>query len=270
MLIHPHPSLLDAPCRCEFRPCVEPIVDTNADQHQSTITSTISSTQGRNSHRHVASKSDGCGWVDIHIEISMVIVVRLDIGSVIPIPEIIDAELRDIHDLKIKFDEVARNLLARAGEDDNIENTRSNFNAEYQNIRNSLIQKKHDHLQDLKLPKLNIPEFNGDDKDWLNFQNVYIKNIHNNTKVPPKRKHGYLSTLLKEEALDLIKNLTISKLNYEKAWNIILLHYNDLKKAVVDIFKISQCTLANGSQKSYVENFNCKLSTTSLCAFIDH
>jgi len=69
MSTHPHPSLLDATCRHEFRPCVEPIVDVDVDQCWSTFVSTIGSTKGRNSRRHVASKSDGCGWVDIYIKI---------------------------------------------------------------------------------------------------------------------------------------------------------------------------------------------------------
>lgn len=70
-----------------------------------------------------------------------------------------------------------------------------------------------------KLPKLNIPTFTGNLKDWHTFNDLYKSLIHTNDSLTSSEKFQYLLSLLSGEALTLIKNLPLSSENYDIAYN---------------------------------------------------
>ena len=73
-----------------------------------------------------------------------------------------------------------------------------------------------------KLPKLEIPPFDGDILAFRGFWDQYQAAIHLRTDLKSIQKFGYLKTLLKGSAADLVSGISLSETNYTKA--IDLLH----------------------------------------------
>lgn len=79
----------------------------------------------------------------------------------------------------------------------------------------------------IKLPKLEIPIFNGKAELWINFKTQYVASIHNNSKITDGEKFWYLSSLVTGEPSNFIDHLPKTDGNYQEAWNIIVGYYNN-------------------------------------------
>ena len=53
---------------------------------------------------------------------------------------------------------------------------------------------------EVRLPKLNIPPFAGDYKEWQSFYDLFSSTIHDSTSISPVQKFQYLKGLLRGEA----------------------------------------------------------------------
>ena len=73
----------------------------------------------------------------------------------------------------------------------------------------------------VRLPKLDLPEFDGKLEDWRTFYNLFVASIHEDKDLPKVKKFQYLLTSLKGEAKDLVKGLDITDANYDVAWEIL-------------------------------------------------
>ncbi|KAI5717607.1 hypothetical protein M8J77_008525 [Diaphorina citri] len=72
-----------------------------------------------------------------------------------------------------------------------------------------------------RLPKLEIPPFSGDLKDWSNFHSLFKSTIHRRTDISDVEKLQYLRSFLKGPALTLIENLQIVNGSYDIAYRLL-------------------------------------------------
>ncbi|KAJ0169355.1 hypothetical protein K1T71_015239 [Dendrolimus kikuchii] len=83
---------------------------------------------------------------------------------------------------------------------------------------------RHDFV---RLPKIDLPHFNGDYQHWLEFRDTYISLIHNNTTISEINKFHYLRAALKGTAALSIKSLEFSSNNYHLAWQLLTERYDN-------------------------------------------
>lgn len=74
----------------------------------------------------------------------------------------------------------------------------------------------------VKLPKLTINHFYGDNNQWLTFWNTFEAAIHKNESLDKISKFSYLKTYLKGSALKSVEGLAITPENYDTAIDILL------------------------------------------------
>ncbi|GFW10189.1 integrase catalytic domain-containing protein [Trichonephila clavipes] len=74
----------------------------------------------------------------------------------------------------------------------------------------------------VKLPKLTINHFYGDNSQWLTFWNTFETAIHKNESLDKITKFNYLRTYLKGSALNSIDGLSITPENYDAAIEILI------------------------------------------------
>lgn len=87
--------------------------------------------------------------------------------------------------------------------------------------------------QDVRLPKINIPQFNGNYNDWGTFKDLYTSLIHERSSLSPVQKLHYLKSSLTGEAEQLLKHISITDKNYEVAWDTLKRRYNN-KRIIVN------------------------------------
>lgn len=78
-----------------------------------------------------------------------------------------------------------------------------------------------------RLPKLEIPPFSGDLKDWSNFYSLFRSTIHRRQDISDVEKLQYLRSLLKGPPLALIENLQITAGSYDIAYQLLCQRYEN-------------------------------------------
>lgn len=110
------------------------------------------------------------------------------------------------------------------------------------------------------LPKINLPSFSGDYNDWLNFKDLFLNLIHNNTDLPDIRKFFYLKGALKKNAASVIANIDCSDDNYKKAWDAVLARYDNkvliANNHLQGIFELQKIKSSGNSLRVLVDEFS--------------
>ncbi|XP_029161043.1 uncharacterized protein LOC114932808 [Nylanderia fulva] len=79
------------------------------------------------------------------------------------------------------------------------------------------------------LERIPLPTFNGDQKDWAHFRDMFDSMVVRESGLSNVQKFYYLKSCLTGTALSLIKNLPITDANFESAWKLINDHYQDIQ-----------------------------------------
>ncbi|GFW01667.1 uncharacterized protein TNCV_4085821 [Trichonephila clavipes] len=88
----------------------------------------------------------------------------------------------------------------------------------------------------IRLPKLSIPQFNGQFKDWINFKDLFVSTVHSQVSISNVEKFQYLKGLLTNEPASLIKHMPISYDSYE-ARQKLLDRYDNKKQTIQSLIK---------------------------------
>ena len=72
-----------------------------------------------------------------------------------------------------------------------------------------------------KLPKIELPPFEGDILHWQTFWDKFESNVHSKTTLSDVDKFSYLSSLLKGPAGDCISGLKLTSENYKEAVDLL-------------------------------------------------
>ncbi|KAG7188080.1 hypothetical protein KM043_015930 [Ampulex compressa] len=84
----------------------------------------------------------------------------------------------------------------------------------------------------IRLPKIELPLFNGEYEQWYPFCDMFHSLIHGNSSLPSIQKFQYLKSSLKGEAAQVIHSLEIFEANYPEAWKMLTSRY-DNKRLIV-------------------------------------
>lgn len=84
-------------------------------------------------------------------------------------------------------------------------------------------------VSQVKLPKIVIPVFNGQYEEWPSFKDLFESLIHNNPNLDSVQKLHYLKTHLAGEAEQLLRHVSITAANYDKAWALLHRRFSNKK-----------------------------------------
>ena len=78
----------------------------------------------------------------------------------------------------------------------------------------SIGQLRNSKTSSVRLPKLEIPSFNGDKLKWTEFWDAFEASIHKNTNISAIEKLNYLMSKLSGEAKQSVSGIHLSNENY--------------------------------------------------------
>ncbi|KAK6762078.1 hypothetical protein RB195_022976 [Necator americanus] len=104
--------------------------------------------------------------------------------------------------------------------------TAQSYLATPHDVTSSSLAMNHLKMKPGELPLLLIPTFGGNIWEWDNFWELFNNNIHSQ-QLPEMVKYNYLLNALKGEARDGIRKFQVTKDNYSKTINFLLVKYNN-------------------------------------------
>ena len=96
----------------------------------------------------------------------------------------------------------------------------------------SNISSKYCAGQNIKLPDINLPTFDGSLQNWLEFRDVFQSLINKNESISDIQRFHYLRASLKNEPAQIISTLEFSSKNYNVAWELLAKRYNNDKMLI--------------------------------------
>ncbi|XP_063837233.1 uncharacterized protein LOC135086442 isoform X2 [Ostrinia nubilalis] len=84
----------------------------------------------------------------------------------------------------------------------------------------------------VRLPKIDLPHFNGSYEYWLEFRDTFCSLIHNSDCIDDINKFHYLRASLEGQASEIIKNIDFKGDNYAMAWDLLCERYNNSRLLV--------------------------------------
>ncbi|XP_067142348.1 uncharacterized protein [Centruroides vittatus] len=85
---------------------------------------------------------------------------------------------------------------------------------------------------EVKLPRLELPVFNGKYDEWLSFRDLFTATVHNNSTLSSAQKLQYLKSSVRQDAALLIQSIPITDGNYQEAWDTLLKRYNHNREII--------------------------------------
>ncbi|GFQ84411.1 uncharacterized protein TNCT_697521 [Trichonephila clavata] len=122
----------------------------------------------------------------------------------------------EMHDLFSKLDTLK---IILKEEMKKLVRNNNNTNA-CQNIANT-------NVNNLKLPRIELPVFTSNYMDWISFRDLFLASIGNNNTLSDSQKLQYLKLSVKGEAATLLQSIQITNYNYQKAWNALTKRYEN-------------------------------------------
>lgn len=87
-----------------------------------------------------------------------------------------------------------------------------------------------------RLPKINIPIFDGNLKAWPAFYDLFCSMIHNNSSLSSIEKFHFLRTSLEKDAFNLIKSIPVSENNYLIAHDTLVKRFQNTRFLATNYF----------------------------------
>lgn len=103
-----------------------------------------------------------------------------------------------------------------------------------------------------RLPRIDIPKFNGSPSEWLSFKDLFSSLIISNPTLSAVEKLQYLKTSLIGSASHLLKNTSLTSDNFQKAWDSLISFYEN-KRLLVNAALHSLLSLKRMTKESAVE-----------------
>lgn len=84
----------------------------------------------------------------------------------------------------------------------------------------------------IRLPKIDLPHFDGGYQYWLEFRDTYLSLIHQNSSIDNISKFHYLRASLKGTAAEIIRNIDFKSDQYNLAWDLLCDRFNNSRLLV--------------------------------------
>jgi len=117
--------------------------------------------------------------------------------------------------------------------------------------------------QNLNLPNMSLPSFDGKYDDWHTFANPFKANIHNNSSLSSSHKLQYLKSCLQGDAANTVKSITSADANFSEAWRLLKSQYDNKCEIITSHLKhlLFQSPLNHESAASLQELLNKSLES---------
>ena len=172
---------------------------------------------------------------------------RINDLIVIPMESIIDVQIMELQDVKSalqsKVDQIKslNDQIELLIDDASLEAEISSASDNFETL-NKAINSVNRRLQEIektrpissshrapsnafKLPKFELPDFNGNYLNWLSFWDFFNASVHNSDTLTPAQKLQYLKSSPKGDAAKLINHLPVIDGNYELARDSLVKRY---------------------------------------------
>lgn len=84
-------------------------------------------------------------------------------------------------------------------------------------------------LDRVKLPKLTVPIFDGNVRNWPTFYDMFRSLVHENTSLANIQKFQYLISFLRDEPLNNIRSIQTNDANYDIAFRTLVNRYQNVR-----------------------------------------
>lgn len=84
-----------------------------------------------------------------------------------------------------------------------------------------------------RLPRIDLPNFNGDYSQWHHFKDLFASMINANAELSAVEKLHYLKMSLSDEPATLLKSIEISSNGFTRAWDTLIARY-DNKRILIE------------------------------------
>ncbi|XP_018377661.1 PREDICTED: uncharacterized protein LOC108770524 [Trachymyrmex cornetzi] len=78
-----------------------------------------------------------------------------------------------------------------------------------------------------RLPRIDIPKFSGNPEDWLSFKDLFTSLVIANGSLSSVEKLQYLKTSLVGTAAQLLRNMSVTGENFQRAWDALIAFYEN-------------------------------------------
>ena len=96
-----------------------------------------------------------------------------------------------------------------------------------------------------RIPKADLPKFEGSYEKWPGFSDTFKSAVHNNSKFSDSDKLMYLRSCLLGKAAEKIESLECTSANYQVAWSILEKYYDDpaavINNRIRALFDLAPC-----------------------------
>ena len=118
----------------------------------------------------------------------------------------------------------------------------ANFTVQESPPEDSLSSVSSHREKNIRLPRIELPTFDGAYKDWVPFYDMFKGTVDNHASLPAVQKLYYLKGALRGEAKNLLAHLPTTDANYSVALNLLQGRYENqsmiTKAHLTNIFKI--------------------------------
>ena len=88
-------------------------------------------------------------------------------------------------------------------------------------------------LEDLeRLPRLDLPDFSGDFKEWESFRDVFYSTMISKPRIPNVTKLRHLRAHLKGDTSDLVSSYALTDENFQLVWDKLKNRYENKKRLI--------------------------------------
>lgn len=126
-------------------------------------------------------------------------------------------------------------------------------------LSSTLKQKSNPIVQEVKLPRIEIPKFNGEYEEWTSFYDAFSSLIDNSNLSDVSKMHQ-LRDCLTGTAFSLIKNLPVTEANFKIAWELLQKRFHN-KRAIVNAC-LSKLLSQEKIKKATANNLRTFIDTT--------
>lgn len=107
-----------------------------------------------------------------------------------------------------------------------------------------------------RLPRIDLPKFNGTSSEWLSFKDLFSSIIIRNTTLTAVEKLQYLKSSLTGTASHLLKNTELLDDNFQKAWDDLISFYENrrllVNAAIQSLFSLKKLSKESAIELEYL------------------
>ena len=86
----------------------------------------------------------------------------------------------------------------------------------------------------VKLPKVELPKFDGSVTEWMSFRDFFGNAVHRNSSLSKIDKFTYLKASLTGKAAETIAGLPLTSANYDSAWGLLEKQFGDKQRLIAN------------------------------------